>query len=119
VAGAVAGNHRGQIVGTKTFGGGSVQKLVPLEDGSALLISVAKYHTPSGKQIQDVEQQDSGIKPTVETHQANEDAVDPSADDQLEVQPPNKTTPEKEDDRQLNKAIEVLRNPSSALKKAA
>jgi carboxyl-terminal processing protease len=119
VAGAVEDNHRGQIVGTKTFGVGSVQKLMPLEDGSALLISVAKYYTPSGKQIQDLETQDSGIKPTVETHQANEDAADPNADDQLEVQPPNKTEPEKEDDRQLNKAIEILRNPSSALKKAA
>jgi len=119
VAGAVVDNHRGQIVGTKTFGVGSVQKLMPLEDGSALLISVAKYYTPAGKQIQDTEPQDSGIKPTVESHQANEDAVDPNEDDQLEVQPPNKSEPEKEDDRQLNKAIEILKNPSSALKKAA
>ena len=46
VAGAIGDSHRGQVVGVKTFGAGSVQKLIPLDDGSALLISVAKYFTP-------------------------------------------------------------------------
>ena len=118
-AGAIADNHRGQIVGLKTFGVGSVQKLMPLDDGSALLISVAKYHTPSGKEIQQAEPQDSGIKPTVESHQASDEVVDPNADDELEVQPPTKGEPAKEDDRQLKKAIEILKDPGNALKKAA
>jgi len=117
VAGAIEDNHRGQVVGVKTFGAGSVQKLIPLDDGSALLISVAKYFTPAGKEIQEVDAQDSGIKPTVEIRQTAEDTLDP--DDQ-EVQPPAKDQP-KEEDRQLNKAIEILKDPSkiSATKKAA
>src|SRR5262249_50322588 len=52
VAGAIVDNRRGQVVGVKTFGVGSVQKLIPLEDGYGLLISTAKYFTPSGKEIQ-------------------------------------------------------------------
>ena len=43
IAGAVADNHRGEVVGVKTFGIGSVQKLIPLEDGFGLLISSSKY----------------------------------------------------------------------------
>ena len=118
VAGAIEDNHRGQIVGVKTFGSGSVQKLIPLDDGSALLISVAKYFTPAGKEIQDVDPQDSGIKPTVEIRQTLEETVEP--DDQ-DAQPPTKDQPNKEEDRQLNRAIEILKDPSkiSATKKAA
>jgi carboxyl-terminal processing protease len=51
IAGAVQDNNRGLIVGTKTFGKGSVQTVVPLADGSALRITTAKYFTPSGKSI--------------------------------------------------------------------
>src|SRR5207247_9635977 len=80
VAGAIEDNHRGQIVGVKTFGSGSVQKLIPLDDGSALLISVAKYFTPSGKEIQDVDPEDSGIQATVEIRQTPDETVQP--DDQ-------------------------------------
>ncbi len=103
----------------KTFGAGSVQKLIPLDEGYGLLISVAKYFTPSGKEIQEVEPQDSGIKPTIEMRQVSEEAIDLN-DDQSEVQPPAKE-PAKEEDRQLNKAIEILKDPSkiSATKKAA
>jgi len=118
VAGAVEDNHRGQVVGVKTFGSGSMQKLINLDDGSALLLSVAKYFTPSGKEIENIEPQESGIKPTVEMRQAAEDTVD--LDDQ-EVQAPAKDQPVKEEDRQLNRAIEILKDPSkiSATKKAA
>jgi carboxyl-terminal processing protease len=119
IAGAVADNNRGQVVGVKTFGVGSVQKLLPLEDGYGLLISTAKYFTPSGKEIQEAEPQESGIKPTVEMRQTAEENLD-LTDDQLEVQPPPKEQP-KEEDRQLNRAIEILKDPSkiSASKKAA
>jgi carboxyl-terminal processing protease len=118
IAGAIEDTHRGQIVGVKTFGMGSVQKLIPLNDGSALLISVAKYFTPGGKEIQEGEPQDSGIKPTVEIRQTADESLDP---DDLEVQPPAKDQPVKEEDRQLNKAIEILKDPSkiTATKKAA
>ncbi len=54
VAGALLENARGDVVGDKTFGEGSITKLFPMPDGSALVLSVAKYYTPSGKAIQDV-----------------------------------------------------------------
>jgi len=110
VAGAIADNRRGQLVGLKTFGTGSFQKLIPMEDGWALLLSVAKYYTPSGKEIQQVEPQDSGIRPTVEVQQTEEENLDPN-DDQAPP-PPVKTQPE--EDRQLKKALEVLKDPSKA-----
>ncbi|MBN1545319.1 MAG: S41 family peptidase [Syntrophaceae bacterium] len=52
VAGALQDNARGLILGTQTFGKGSVQTLIPLEDGSALKLTTAKYYTPSGRSIQ-------------------------------------------------------------------
>ena len=120
IAGAVADNHRGQVVGIKTFGVGSVQKLIPLEDGYGLLISTAKYFTPSGRQIQDTDPQDSGIKPTIEISQTIQENIDPGADP-LDTPPPPANSPAKEEDRQLNKAIEILKDPSkiSATKRAA
>src|SRR5262245_16739931 len=59
IAGAIEDNHRGQVVGVKSFGMGAVQKLIPLDGGYGLLLSTAKYFTPSGKEIQDAEPQDS------------------------------------------------------------
>src|SRR5437868_3430060 len=53
VAAAVLENARGDVVGDKTFGDGSIQKTIDLPDGSALILSVAKYYTPNGKAIQD------------------------------------------------------------------
>ncbi|MFH1081125.1 MAG: S41 family peptidase [Pseudomonadota bacterium] len=52
VSGALRDNRRAIIVGTRTFGKGSVQTVIPLEDGSALKLTTAKYYTPSGLSIQ-------------------------------------------------------------------
>src|SRR3984957_5024791 len=53
VASAILENARGDVVGDKTFGDGSVQKLIEMRDNSALILSIAKYYSPSGKAIQD------------------------------------------------------------------
>ncbi len=52
VAGALQDHHRAIIVGTQTFGKGSVQTIIPLEDGSAIRLTTARYYTPSGRSIQ-------------------------------------------------------------------
>jgi carboxyl-terminal processing protease len=60
VAGALQDNKRALILGTKTFGKGSVQTILPLSDGSGLRLTTARYYTPSGKSIQS-----SGITPDI------------------------------------------------------
>lgn len=52
VAGALQDNKRAIIVGTQTFGKGSVQTIIPLEGGAAIRLTTAKYYTPSGRSIQ-------------------------------------------------------------------
>jgi len=61
VAGALQDNKRALILGTKTFGKGSVQTIIPLSDGSGLRLTTAMYYTPSGRSIQA-----NGIVPDVE-----------------------------------------------------
>jgi carboxyl-terminal processing protease len=60
VAGALQDNGRALIIGTKTFGKASVQTVIPLEDGSALKLTTARYYTPKGRSIQA-----EGIKPDI------------------------------------------------------
>lgn len=92
LAGALKDHKKGILIGAKTFGKGLVQEVVPLEDGSGLKVTVAKYFTPSGVCIQDI-----GIKPD------------------LEVQVPEKyknfpaSQIPKDEDIQLQTAVEVLR----------
>lgn len=52
IAGALQDNGRAIVLGTQTFGKGSVQTVIPLEDGSALKLTTAKYYTPKGRSIQ-------------------------------------------------------------------
>ncbi|MBK5966621.1 peptidase S41 [Thiocystis minor] len=52
VAGALQDNKRAVIMGTQTFGKGSVQTIVPIDDTSALKLTTARYYTPSGRSIQ-------------------------------------------------------------------
>jgi carboxyl-terminal processing protease len=61
VAGALQDNKRALILGTRTFGKGSVQTILSLSDGSGLRLTTARYYTPSGKSIQL-----SGITPDIE-----------------------------------------------------
>ncbi len=110
VAAAILENARGDVVGDKTFGDGSVQKTIDLPDGGALILSVAKYYSPSGKVIQD-----TAVTPNVVVADVD-DAIDgagaddeeaPSGQEQPEAKPKNTI------DDQLNKAVEVLKSRNS------
>ncbi len=60
VSGALQDHKRAIIIGTQTFGKGSVQTIIPMQDGSAIRLTTAKYYTPSGRSIQA-----EGIKPDI------------------------------------------------------
>jgi len=64
VAGALQDHHRAIIMGTKTFGKGSVQTIMPMNNGAALKITTARYFTPSGRSIQA-----EGIEPDINVEQ--------------------------------------------------
>ncbi|MBW1998406.1 MAG: S41 family peptidase [Deltaproteobacteria bacterium] len=80
VAGALQDNRKALILGTKTFGKGSVQTIVSLSDGSGLRLTTARYYTPSGRSIQL-----SGIIPDIE----------------LEFEPPTSTQEEEDKGKAL------------------
>ena len=92
-AAAILDAKRGDVVGERTFGEGSVQKTIELPDGAALLLTVAKYQSPDGKKIED-----DAVTPNV--------AVEAAADGDEEA------TPTKGDEP-LNKALDLLKAKSS------
>ena len=64
VAGALQDNHRGLIMGERSFGKGSVQNVLPLTRDTGLRLTVARYHLPSGRSVQE-----GGIKPDIRVPQ--------------------------------------------------
>jgi len=105
VAAAILDNNRGDVLGDKTFGSGSVQQVIDIPDGSALILSVAKYYTPGGKAIQD-----SAVTPNIvvasnidESLPDDEDGAAPTPDEKTKEQQQRK------DDEQLQRAVQVLR----------
>ena len=107
VAGAILDNNRGDIVGDKTFGNGSVQKVIDIPDGSALILSIAKYYTPSGKVIEDPDPSHSGVTPNILVASSADDI---SPDDEDGTTPvPEEKPKQPKDDEQLHRAIEVLK----------
>jgi carboxyl-terminal processing protease len=106
VASAILENARGDIVGDKTFGDGSVQKTIDLPDGGALILSVAKYYSPSGKAIQD-----NAITPNVLVADVD-DAAGPD-DEDAAPSTDQEAKPKNTVDDQLNKAVEVLKSRAS------
>jgi carboxyl-terminal processing protease len=92
---AIEAAKRGDVVGERTFGEGSVQKTIDLPDGAALLLTVAKYQGPDGKKIQD-----EAVIPTVQVGQTPDD-------DTTDQESPAKG------DEPLNKALQLLKAKSS------
>ncbi len=86
-AGAIKDHGKGTLVGTTTYGKGIVQRVFPLEDGSAVKLTIAKYFTPNGNDIHQV-----GITPDVEV--------------ELDVEAYRESKGEK--DNQLDAAIDVI-----------
>ncbi len=73
VAGALQDHHRAIIVGTKSFGKGSVQTIIPLSsDGAAMRLTTARYYTPSGRSIQSL-----GVSPDILVEQRIRSDEDP------------------------------------------
>ncbi len=104
VAGALLDDKRAELVGEKTFGEGAQQKTFELPDGAALILSVAKYESPSGKKLQD-----DGVTPGVLVAGNFEE---PGADDQDEDQSASATPttkPSVQVDDQLSKALALLK----------
>ena len=128
VAGALQDNGRALIVGTQTFGKASVQTVIPLEDGSALKLTTARYYTPKGRSIQA-----EGIKPdiVVKYIKPKDDAentawwedrvkekdlkghIKPTKEDGTQIDetktPENKDSSDLVNDNQLKTAIDILK----------
>jgi carboxyl-terminal processing protease len=128
VAGALQDQRRALLVGTQTFGKGSVQTVYPLDDGSGLRLTTALYYTPAGRSIQEV-----GISPDIPVEVAaleggEAEAPGPirerdleghfrqpgAAPGETEPEPPKPVAPEAQaapsDDLQLARALEVLKS---------
>jgi len=121
VAGALKDWSRAVIIGTKTFGKGSVQSVVPLSDGSALRLTTARYYTPKGISIQttgivpDIVVK-PGIKDGEKVHPAirEKDLEGHLINGEIEEKPkePEEMVPvevEEKDDIQLQRAIDLLK----------
>ncbi len=73
VAGALQDNNRAIVVGTQSFGKGSVQSMIPLNNGGGIKLTIAKYYTPN-----DISIQAEGIKPDIEVKMAKIEEIDTS-----------------------------------------
>lgn len=100
VAAAMMDSKRADVVGERTYGDAAVRKAILMDDGGAVILSVAKYYAPNGKALQD-----TGVTPNVPLVEI-EGAADPSEEEPpVEPQPQqNKST----EDLLLKKAVEIL-----------
>ena len=101
VAGAIQDHGRGVIIGTQTFGKGSVQTIIPLSDGSGLRLTTARYYTPKGRSIHG-----KGITPdiVIEAPKEKEEAGGPKPN-----APQLSEAEQMKRDVQLQRAIEILK----------
>ena len=108
VAAALLDNKRADLVGEKTFGEGGEQKTFDLPNGAALILTIAKYESPSGKKLQD-----EGVTPNIAVASAADlaDGLDEETAPSAAPAPIKKPTIQTDD--QLTKALEVLKNKNA------
>jgi len=115
LASAIGANHRGDVVGERTFGLASEQKLITLDDGAALILTVANYYNPGGKSILE-----EGVIPSEVVHAAAADEGDAGDEDaaapDTQKEPFAGPRPLSPEDPIFRKALELLKTPA---KKAA
>ena len=105
VAAALLESKRAEVVGERTYGDAALRRPIPMDDGGAIILSVAKYYSPGGKAIQD-----TGVTPT---HQVSES--EPLGEPGEEEVPEEALSPSSpEDDPILKKGIEVLTKNAQA-----
>ncbi len=104
LAAALLDNKRGQVVGERTFGYAALRKAIPMDDGAAIILSVAKYYSPGGKAIQD-----SGVTPgTPMVESENQVEFDENGEPVPETPEQQQQKKKTEDDPMVKKALEVL-----------
>jgi len=105
LAAALQDDKRAQVVGERTYGDASMRRVINMDDGAAIILSVAKYYTPDGKSIQD-----NGVMPGTQVAEAE---APPEVDENGEPLPAaqEKPQPQKklEDDPVVKKALELLK----------
>ena len=105
LAAAVKDNKRGQVVGERTYGDAAMLKAIGMDDGGAIILSVAKYYSADGKAIQD-----TGVVPGTVVQEADsqvdyDDNGEPILDNADQTPQKQKKL---EDDPMVKKALEVL-----------
>ena len=116
LASAILANHRGDVVGERTFGLASEQKLISLDDGAALILTVANYYHPGGKAILE-----EGVTPTEVVRAIPEDDSDSGDEDAApapvtQKEPGLGPRPLSPEDPIFHRALDLLKAPA---KKAA
>jgi len=132
VASAILDHKRGEVVGERSFGAGTEQKLFPLTSGGGYLLTVAKWASPGGTPFLGEDRQTTGVKPSVEVKRPDtpepievDNLIDQQDDQNKNPQPqaspsPKPVQPKSAEDLQLKKAIELLQAaaPAAASAKA-
>jgi len=98
-AAALLDDKRAEIIGERTYGDASVRKAITMDDGSAVILSVAKFYSPAGKSIQD-----NGVTPSVPVIEAADTGATDDDGNPVTVEPEQKPG----EDLLLKKAIEVV-----------